>query len=50
MTIMMVEHELSIMDEFCDPVIVMAEGAVLAQGTMTQLRARSEVVEAYLVG
>jgi len=50
MTIMMVEHELSIMDEFCDPVIVMAEGAVLAEGTMTQLRARSEVVEAYLVG
>jgi branched-chain amino acid transport system ATP-binding protein len=50
MTIMMVEHELSIMDEFCDPVVVMAEGAVLAEGTMTQLRARSEVVEAYLVG
>lgn len=50
MTIMMVEHELSIMDEFCDPVVVMAEGAVLAQGTMSQLRARSEVVEAYLVG
>ena len=50
MTIMMVEHELSIMDEFCDPVVVMAEGAVLAQGTMTELRARSEVVEAYLVG
>ncbi|HEV7173042.1 branched-chain amino acid ABC transporter ATP-binding protein/permease [Pedococcus sp.] len=50
MTIMMVEHELSIMDEFCDPVVVMAEGAVLAEGTMSQLRARSEVVEAYLVG
>jgi branched-chain amino acid transport system permease protein len=50
MTIMMVEHELSIMDEFCDPVVVMADGAVLAEGTMSQLRARSEVVEAYLVG
>ncbi|HWG65360.1 MAG TPA: ATP-binding cassette domain-containing protein [Streptosporangiaceae bacterium] len=50
MTILMVEHELAIMDEFCDPVIVMAEGAVLAEGTMQQLRARSEVVEAYLVG
>jgi branched-chain amino acid transport system permease protein len=50
MTIMMVEHELAIMDEFCDPVVVMAEGAVLAEGTMTQLRGRSEVVEAYLVG
>ena len=50
MTILMVEHELAIMDEFCDPVIVMAEGSVLATGTMAALRARSEVVEAYLVG
>ena len=50
MTILMVEHELAIMDEFCDPVVVMAEGRVLAQGTMAQLRGRSEVVEAYLVG
>jgi ABC-type branched-subunit amino acid transport system ATPase component len=49
-TILMVEHELAIMDEFCDPVIVMAEGSVLATGTMATLRARSEVVEAYLVG
>ena len=39
MTVMMVEHELSIMDEFCDPVIVLAEGRVLAEGTMAQLRA-----------
>jgi branched-chain amino acid transport system permease protein len=50
MTILMVEHELAIMDEFCDPVIVMAEGAVLAEGTMAELRDRAEVVEAYLVG
>jgi len=50
MTILMVEHELAIMDEFCDPVVVMAEGAVLAQGTMAELRERTEVVEAYLVG
>jgi len=50
MTILMVEHELAIMDAFCDPVIVLAEGMVLAQGTMAELRANSEVVEAYLVG
>jgi branched-chain amino acid transport system permease protein len=50
MAIMMVEHELAIMDEFCDPVIVMAEGTVLAEGTMASLRAKPEVVEAYLVG
>ncbi len=50
MTILMVEHELAIMDEFCDPVVVMAEGKVLAEGTMRELRGRTEVVEAYLVG
>ncbi len=49
-TVVMVEHELSIMDEFCDPVIVMAEGRVLAEGTMAALRSNVEVVEAYLVG
>ena len=50
LTVLMVEHELAIMDEFCDPVVAMAEGAVLAQGTMSELRQRSDVVEAYLVG
>jgi len=50
MTILMVEHELAIMDAFCDPVIVLAEGRVLAEGTMAELRAKPEVVEAYLVG
>ena len=49
-TVIMVEHELSIMDEFCDPVFVLADGQVLAQGTMAALRATEEVVEAYLVG
>lgn len=50
MTILLVEHELAFMDEFCDPVIVMAEGRILAEGPMAQLRDRAEVVEAYLVG
>jgi branched-chain amino acid transport system permease protein len=50
LTVLMVEHELAIMDEFCDPVVAMAEGKVLAEGTMADLRRRTEVVEAYLVG
>jgi branched-chain amino acid transport system ATP-binding protein len=50
LTVLMVEHELAIMDEFCDPVVVMAEGRVLAEGTMAALRGRADVVEAYLVG
>jgi ABC-type branched-subunit amino acid transport system ATPase component len=31
-------------------VIVMAEGRVLAEGTMAALRSNAEVVDAYLVG
>lgn len=50
MTIAMVEHELAFMDAFCDPVIVMADGRVLAEGTMDELRRRQDVVDAYLVG
>jgi branched-chain amino acid transport system permease protein len=50
LTILLVEHELAIMDEFCDPVVVMADGQILAEGTMALLRQRPEVVEAYLVG
>jgi branched-chain amino acid transport system permease protein len=50
LSIVMVEHELAIMDEFADPIFVMADGRLLAEGTMSQLRQRSEVVEAYLVG
>ena len=50
LTILMVEHELHIVDRLCDPVIVMAQGKVIGQGTMAALRRQPEVVEAYLVG
>jgi ABC-type branched-subunit amino acid transport system ATPase component len=48
--ILMVEHELSIVDQFCDPVIVLADGKVLSKGTMAELRQRPDVVDAYLIG
>jgi branched-chain amino acid transport system ATP-binding protein len=32
----------------CDPVVVMAEGTVLTQGTMAEVRANPEVLDAYL--
>jgi ABC-type branched-subunit amino acid transport system ATPase component len=50
LTMLMVEHELGFVDRLCDPVIVMAQGTVLSQGTMGELRTRREVVDAYLVG
>jgi ABC-type branched-subunit amino acid transport system ATPase component len=50
MTMVMVEHELGAIERCCDSVIVMAQGRVLATGTMEEMRANEEVVDAYLVG
>ena len=50
MTMIMVEHELSAIERCCDSVVVMAQGKVLATGSMEEMRANEEVVDAYLVG
>jgi branched-chain amino acid transport system ATP-binding protein len=44
----MIEHDMEFISRLCDPVIVMAEGAVLATGTAEEVRANEEVIEAYL--
>ena len=49
-TFLLVEHNLGIVDQICDHVIVMANGKALATGTMSQVRANEEVVHAYLGG
>lgn len=48
LTLLLVEHELAFVDRVCERVIVMAQGAVLAEGSMTELRQNREVVNAYL--
>ncbi|HEY8046124.1 MAG TPA: branched-chain amino acid ABC transporter ATP-binding protein/permease [Streptosporangiaceae bacterium] len=50
LTMLMVEHELGSVERVCDSVIVMAQGKVLATGTMAELRQNQEVISAYLVG
>jgi neutral amino acid transport system ATP-binding protein len=50
LTILIVEHELHMIERLCNPVIVMAQGAVIGQGTMAALRQQREIVDAYLVG
>jgi ABC-type branched-subunit amino acid transport system ATPase component len=47
---LMVEHNLGIVDQICEKVIVMAQGQALATGTMEQMRANADVVKAYLEG
>jgi len=47
-TFCVIEHDMSFISRFCDPVICMAEGKVLAQGTADEIRANEQVIEAYL--
>ncbi|MDE3131111.1 MAG: ATP-binding cassette domain-containing protein, partial [Acidobacteriota bacterium] len=50
LTMLMVEHELGAIERVCDTVVVMAQGRLLATGSMDELRENEEVVSAYLVG
>ncbi len=47
-TFCMIEHDMDFIDRLCDPVIVMAEGRVLAEGTAAEIKANEQVIEAYL--
>ena len=50
LSMIMVEHELSVVERLCDPVVVMAQGRVIAEGPMREVTARPEVLDAYLIG
>ena len=47
-TFCMIEHDMDFISRLCDPVIVMAEGAVLTTGTAAEVKANEAVIEAYL--
>ena len=47
-TFCMIEHDMEFISRLCDPVICMAEGKVLAQGTAEDVKNNEEVIEAYL--
>ena len=47
-TVLMVEHNLNVVEQICDNVIVLAEGRTLATGRLSELRENTEVVKAYL--
>lgn len=50
MTIVMIEHRLEIIEQLCDRVAVMAEGRIIGEGSMADLRKNASVVAAYLGG
>ena len=47
-TFCMIEHDIDFISELCDWVVVMAEGSVLTQGTINDIKNNETVIEAYL--
>ncbi|MGB5705370.1 MAG: ABC transporter ATP-binding protein [Arenicellales bacterium] len=49
-TFCVIEHDMDLIASLCSPVIVLAEGTVLTQGEMVDIRRNAEVLDAYLGG
>src|SRR5690606_5836622 len=49
-TFLLIEHDMNLVMNLCDPVIVMSEGARLAEGPPHVVRSDPRVLEAYLGG
>ncbi len=47
-TFCLIEHDMDLIARLCGTVVVMAEGAVLTQGTPAEVTSNPEVIEAYL--
>ena len=47
-TFFVIEHDMDLIEKICEPVIVMAEGSVLFQGSFEEVKSNEEVIEAYL--
>ena len=47
-TFCLIEHDMEFVARLCDPVICMAEGSVLAEGTIDDVKNNEQVIEAYL--
>ncbi len=47
-TFCMIEHDMDFISRLCDPVVVMAEGSVLATGSAAEVKSNEAVIEAYL--
>ena len=47
-TFCMIEHDMDFISRLCNPVIVMAEGSVLFEGTSDEVKKNEKVIESYL--
>lgn len=49
-TFILIEHDMEMINALCDTVYVMAEGTILTQGSMDEIRKNKQVLDAYLGG
>jgi len=47
-TFLLIEHDMDLVTELCDPVIVMAQGRALVEGPFAEIRRDPRVLDAYL--
>ena len=47
-TFCMIEHDIEFISMLCDPVVVMAEGKLLMEGNINEIKSSEVVIEAYL--
>ncbi len=47
-TFCMIEHDMEFISRLCNPIIVMAEGSVLFEGTSDEVKNNEQVIESYL--
>ena len=50
LTFLLVEHDMDVVMNHCDPIIVMHQGEVLVEGTAEEIQRDERVIEAYLGG
>ena len=47
-TILLIEHDMNLVMCVCDNLVVLEYGALLAEGTPTEIKSNPKVIEAYL--
>ena len=46
-TFLVIEHDMDMIARLCDPVIVLAQGSVMVEGTIAEIQNNPQVIEAY---
>ncbi len=49
-TIFLIEHDMDLVTRLCNPVLVMSEGSLLAEGSPEEIKKDERVLDAYLGG